>query len=101
MIGAVSLALGTWVVLADPATATAEMVRLVELINAFVRVSIAVTIVLTAVTGALELRRLLRMTRSPERCGTDEDRRPRASGVEAVFESTASVRRSDGAAVVD
>ena len=64
VIGAVSLAIGTWVVLAEPATATAEMARLVEVINGFVRVSIAITIVLTAVTGALELRRLLRMRRA-------------------------------------
>lgn len=66
-IGAVSLALGSWVVLTDPASATAEMARLAELINTVVRVSIAGTIVLTVLTGALEVRRLIRMTRSPER----------------------------------
>jgi len=62
-IGAVSLSLGSWVVLADPATATPDMVGLVELVNGIVRVSIAGTIVLTAITGALELRRLVRMLR--------------------------------------
>ena len=60
-VGAVSLALGSWVVLSDPATATADMAALVDLINNIVRISIAITIVLTVVTGALELRRLLRM----------------------------------------
>ena len=44
-IGALSLLLGSWVVLADPATATPDMVRLVELVNGIVRVSIAGTIV--------------------------------------------------------
>jgi hypothetical protein len=61
VIGAVSLAIGSWVVLAEPATP--EMTRLIEVINGFVRVSIAITIVLTAVTGALELRRLVRASR--------------------------------------
>ncbi len=63
VIGAVSLALGNWVVLADPATATADMVELVDLINTVVRISIAATIVLTAITAAFELRRLIRMRR--------------------------------------
>ena len=52
-----SLALGSWVVLVDPATATAEEADLVNLINQIVRVSIAFTIVLVAVSGALEVRR--------------------------------------------
>ena len=60
-IGAVSLVLGSWVVLADPAGAMAEMASVVEGINVFVRISIAATIVLTAVTAGLELRRLIRM----------------------------------------
>ncbi len=62
VVAAVSLAIGNWVLLADPAAATAEMARLVEVINGFIRVSIAITIVLTAVTGALGLRRLVRMS---------------------------------------
>jgi hypothetical protein len=60
-IGAVSLAIGSWVVLADPAGAKADMASVVEGINVFVRISIAATIVLTAVTAGLELRRLIRM----------------------------------------
>ena len=64
VIGAVSLAIGSWVILADSVGATPEMVRLVELINTVVRVSIAGTIVLTAINAALELRRLIRMSRS-------------------------------------
>lgn len=60
-IGVVSLAVGQWVVLADPATASAGEADLVRLINDIARVSIAATIVLTAVTAALGIRRLVRM----------------------------------------
>jgi hypothetical protein len=61
VIGAVSLAIGSWVVLADPGSASSDAVRLADLINGIVRVSIAATIVLTAINAALEIRRLLRM----------------------------------------
>lgn len=64
VIGAVSLAIGNWVVVADPGAATPEMAGLVEAINTIVRISIAGTIVLTAITGALEIRRLVRMRRA-------------------------------------
>jgi hypothetical protein len=60
---AVSLALGSWVVLTDPATATQDEVELAGLIDAIVRISIAATLVLTIVNAALEIRRLLRMSR--------------------------------------
>lgn len=60
-LGIVSLALGNWVVLSDPATATAHQANVVEAVNTIVRISVAGTIVLTAVTAALEVRRLLRM----------------------------------------
>ena len=60
-LGLASLALGSWVVLADPATATTDQVAFVDLINTIVRISIAATVVLTAVNAALELRRLVRM----------------------------------------
>ena len=60
-IGVVSLMIGNWVVLADPATATADETSVVEAINTIVRISIAATVVLTAVTAALEIRRLLRL----------------------------------------
>ena len=63
-LGMASLALGNWVVLSDPATATADQANLVEAINTIVRISIAGTIVLTGVTAALELRRLVRMSRT-------------------------------------
>ena len=69
IVGIVSLSLGSWVVLADPATATADMASLVDLINTIVRVSIAATIVLSAITAGLELRRLLRMGRAAESGG--------------------------------
>ena len=64
VLGFVSLAIGNWVVLADPDAATPEMANVVEAINTIVRVSIAGTIVLTAITGALEIRRLVRMRRA-------------------------------------
>ena len=60
-IGIVSLTLGRWVVLAEPATATAEEADIVEVINTVARVSVAARVVLTAVTAALEVRRLIRM----------------------------------------
>jgi hypothetical protein len=60
---AVSLTLGSWVVPVDPTSATAEEQDLVELINTIVRISVAFTIVLTAVNGALEVRRFVRMGR--------------------------------------
>ncbi len=63
-LGIASLALGNWVVLSDPANATADQVDLVEAINKIVRISIAGTIVLTGVTAALEIRRLVQMSRT-------------------------------------
>ena len=64
VLGIVSLGLGNWVLLADPATATAQEVDVVNSINTIVRISFAATVVLTAVTAGLELRRLLRMRES-------------------------------------
>jgi hypothetical protein len=64
VIGAVSLGLANWVLLVDPATATADIKSTAELINSIVRVSIAITIVFTGVNLALELRRLVRMRRA-------------------------------------
>jgi hypothetical protein len=64
VLGIVSLALGSWVLLADPATATGHEADVVNGINDIARISIAGTVVLTAVTAALELRRLLRMRES-------------------------------------
>ncbi len=61
VIGLVSLALGNWVVLVDPATATADEVSFVEAVNSITRISIAVAVVLTAVSAALEIRRLIQM----------------------------------------
>jgi hypothetical protein len=60
---AVSLTLGSWVVLADPATATADQQDLVELIDTIVRISVAFTLVLTAINAALEVRRFVRIGR--------------------------------------
>ncbi len=60
-IGILSLALGNWVVLVNPPTATAREASVVEAFNTIVRISIAATIVLTAVTAGLKLRRLNRM----------------------------------------
>ena len=59
-----SLSLGSWVVLADPATASLDEQELVDLINQIVRVSIAISLVITALSGVLELRRLRQIGRS-------------------------------------
>ena len=64
VLGLVSLALGSWVVLADPATASAETVELAGLINTIVRISLAATIVLTAVNAAFEVRRFRQLGRA-------------------------------------
>ena len=61
---AVSLLLGSWVVLVDPASATADEQELVELINTIIRISVALTLVLTAINAALEVRRFVRMGRA-------------------------------------
>ena len=60
----VSLSLGSWVVLADPASASTDTVELAELINTIVRISIAATIVLTAVNTAFEVRRFRQLGRA-------------------------------------
>jgi hypothetical protein len=66
VVGAISLSLGNWVMLADPASAPPDAGDLVGLINGIIRVSIAATIVLTAINLALEVRRFTRMTPSAE-----------------------------------
>ena len=60
----VSLALGSWIVLVDPSSATASEVSGVDFVNSIIRVSIAITIVFTAVSLALELRRLRQLVRA-------------------------------------
>ena len=64
-IGGVSLVIGSWVVLVDPAGATVDQVRVADLVNTIVRVSIALTIVLTAISAAFELRRLRQLSEAP------------------------------------
>ena len=66
-----SLSIGSWVVLLDPATATADQVALVELIDGIVRVSIAIAIVVSAVSAALEVRWLVRLQRASDAPATD------------------------------
>jgi hypothetical protein len=61
VLGLVSLVLGDWVVLAAGHTPIGEESSVIEGINTIVRISVAATVVLTAVTASLELRRLLRM----------------------------------------
>jgi hypothetical protein len=56
----VSLALGSWIVLVDPSSATESQVSGVDIVNSIIRLSIAIAIVFTAVSLALELRRLVR-----------------------------------------
>ena len=60
-LGIVSLMLGDWVVMADGAFPSGEEANVIATINAIVRISIAATIVLTAITAALEVRRFVRM----------------------------------------
>ena len=50
-------------VLADPATATPDQQDLLELIDMIVRISVAFTLVLTAINATLEVRRFVRMGR--------------------------------------
>lgn len=61
---AVSLVLGSWVVLIDPANATADQRELVDLINTIVRISVALTLVLTVINAVLEIRRLVQLGRA-------------------------------------
>ena len=63
VVGLISLGLGNWVLLADPAATPADAPRLVDLLNTIIRFSVAGTIVLTAITAALEIRRFVRMNR--------------------------------------
>ena len=58
-----SFSLGSWLVLADPSTATSEQADLVDLINNIIRVSIAIAIVVCAVSAALEARRFVQLRR--------------------------------------
>ena len=58
---AVSLMLGSWVVLVDPASARADERELADLINTIVRISVALTLVLTATNAVLEIRRFVQL----------------------------------------
>ena len=60
-----SLALGSWLVLSDPTTATAEEAGLVDSINSIIRISIAVAIVIVALSGAFEIRRFRQLSTEP------------------------------------
>lgn len=64
VLGLISLSIGSWVSVADPVSAPADAGTIVEVINGIVRVSIAATVVLTAVNAALEVRRFVRMRRA-------------------------------------
>jgi hypothetical protein len=58
ILGLVSLAIGQWVVIAPNVRATEDLVDLVDAINLGVRIGVAATIVFTAVSFVLEVRRL-------------------------------------------
>jgi hypothetical protein len=64
IVAGVSLAFGSWLVLVDPAAATADQLRLIEIIDNSIRVTLAAVIVVSAVSSLLELRRLLMSARS-------------------------------------
>jgi hypothetical protein len=59
IVAGVSLALGGWLVVVDPAAATADQLRLIAIIDNAIRVTLAAVIVVSAVSLLLELRRLL------------------------------------------
>jgi hypothetical protein len=61
---AVSLSLGSWVVLVDPASAMVDEQDLVSFIDTIVRISVAFTLVLTAINAVLEVRRFVRLGRA-------------------------------------
>ncbi len=67
VLAAISLAIGQWVVIAPNQAPTEELVGLVDAINLGVRIGVAATIVFTAMSFVLELRRLrqLRATARP------------------------------------
>ena len=58
VLATISLAIGQWVVMAPNQTPTEELVGLVDAINLGVRIGVAATIVFTAMSFVLELRRL-------------------------------------------
>ncbi len=58
VLATISLALGQWIVLTPSTTPTDELVGLIDAINLGVRIGVAVTIVFTAVSFVLEVRRL-------------------------------------------
>lgn len=61
IVAGVSLAVGSWLVLVDPAAATADQRRLIEIIDTSIRVTLAAVVVISAISLVLELRRLLLM----------------------------------------
>ncbi len=58
VLGIVSLAIGQWVVIAPNVRATEELVDLVDAVNLGVRIGVVATIVFTAISFVLEVRRL-------------------------------------------
>lgn len=61
IVAGVSLAVGSWLVLVDPAAATVDQRRLIEIIDNSIRVTLAAVVVISAISLVLELRRLVRM----------------------------------------
>jgi hypothetical protein len=58
ILGVISLAIGQWVVIAPNVRATEELVDLVDAVNLGVRIGVVATIVFTAISFVLEVRRL-------------------------------------------
>jgi hypothetical protein len=72
VLGLVSLGIGQWVVLAPSATTAGDMAAVIDAIDSYVRVGVAVAVVISAFSMLLELRRLRQM-RAAAQADTIED----------------------------
>ncbi len=64
ILGVISLAIGQWVVIAPNVRATEELADLVDAVNLGVRIGVVATIVFTAISFVLEVRRLRQLRAS-------------------------------------
>ena len=62
----VSLSLGSWVVLVDPATATTEQADLVAMIDQIVRITLVFSILIVGASAVFELRRFIQLRRAAQ-----------------------------------
>ena len=62
----VSLSLGSWVVLVDPAIATTEEADLVAMIDQIVRITLVFSILIVGTSAGFELRRFIQLRRAAQ-----------------------------------